>query len=358
MARARRVYTAAERRELWERWKAGESVSDIARALDRSPGTIHCTLRERGGVCPPERRRARRALRAAEREEISRGDALGESVRSIARRLERAPSTISREIARNGGRGRYRATPADGRAWHAARRPQPCKLAHSGVLRELVACKLALDWSPQQIAGWLKVEYPDEPDMQVSHETIYLTLLIQARGALRRELIAHLRRLRSVRRPKGALSNSRGQGQIVDAVSIRERPAKGGGPGDPRPLGGRPAGRCGQHPPGNARRASLALCDARKSRRQGHPQRRGHHHREGQRAPHRALPLADLGSRQRARPPQAVHRRDRRSRLLLRSPQPPGSAAPTRTPTGCFASICPKAPTSRATARTRSTRSL
>ncbi len=159
------------------------------------------------------------------------------------------PLTISREIARNGGQGRYRATPADERAW--ARCPassSPLKLARSGVLRALVACKLALDWSPQQIAGWLKVEYPDEPDMQVSHETIYLTLLIQARGALRRELIAHLRRLRAVRRPKGALSNSRGQGQIVDAVSIRERPAKGGGPGDPRSLGGRSAGRCGQHP--------------------------------------------------------------------------------------------------------------
>ncbi len=226
MARARRVYTAAERRELWEHWKAGESVSDIARALDRAPGTIHGTLRERGGVPPPERRRARRALLVAEREEISRGIAVGESVRSIARRLERAPSTISREIARNGGRGRYRATPADEHAWHVARRPQPCKLARSGTLRALVAAKLALDWSPQQIAGWLKVQYPDEPDMQVSHETIYLTLLIQARGALRRELIAHLRRLRSVRRPKGALSNSRGQGQIVDAVSIRERPAE------------------------------------------------------------------------------------------------------------------------------------
>ncbi len=139
------------------------------------------------------------------------------------------------------------------------------------MLRALVACKLALDWSPQQIAGWLKVEYPDEPDMQVSHETIYLTLLIQARGALRRELIAHLRRLRAVRRPKGALSNSRGQGQIEGVVSIRERPAKGGGPGDPRSLGGRPTGRLGQHPSGNARRASLALCDAREGRRRRTP---------------------------------------------------------------------------------------
>jgi len=226
VARSRRVYTAAERRELWDRWRAGESVSDIARALDRAPGTIHCTLRERGGVAPPERRRSRNALSLAEREEISRGIAAGHSGRVIARRLRRAPSTISREVARNGGRARYRAARAEGRAWDAARRPQACKLARNGVLRELVAAKLALDWSPQQIAGWLRVQHPDEPDMRVSHETVYLTLLIQARGALRRELISHLRRLRSVRRPKGARSNSRGQGQIVAAVPIRQRPAE------------------------------------------------------------------------------------------------------------------------------------
>jgi len=226
VARSRRVYTAAERRELWDRWRAGESVSDIARALDRARGTIHCTLRERGGVAPPERRRSRNALSLAEREEISRGIAAGHSGRVIARRLRRAPSTISREVARNGGRARYRAARAEGRAWDAARRPQACKLARNGVLRELVAAKLALDWSPQQIAGWLRVQHPDEPDMRVSHETVYLTLLIQARGALRRELISHLRRLRSVRRPKGARSNSRGQGQIVAAVPIRQRPAE------------------------------------------------------------------------------------------------------------------------------------
>jgi IS30 family transposase len=226
VGRARRIYTAAERRELWARWKAGESVSDIARALDRAPGTIHCTLREHGGVVPVERRRAARALQLSEREEISRGIAAGESARHLARRLGRAPSTITREIARNGGRRRYRAAPAEERAWRVARRPQPCKLAANQVLRELVAAKLAEDWSPQQIAGWLKVQHPDDPDMHVSHETIYLTLLIQARGALRRELISHLRRLKSVRRPKGALSNSRGQGQIRDAVSIRDRPTE------------------------------------------------------------------------------------------------------------------------------------
>ncbi len=150
----------------------------------------------------------------------------GASVRQIARRLARAPSTIYREIARNGGRACYRAALADQRAWRVARRPQVCKLADNPMLAELVAAKLAEDWSPQQIAGWLKVQHPDDPDMQVSHETIYLTLLVQARGALKRELIGHLRRLRSMRRPKGALTNSRGQGQIQGAVSIRERPAE------------------------------------------------------------------------------------------------------------------------------------
>jgi IS30 family transposase len=201
-------------------------VSAIARALDRTPGTIHGTLRERGGIAPPRRRRAARVLSSAEREELSRGLAAGESMRAIARRLVRAPSTISREVARGGGRTRYRAATADRRAWEAARRPQTCKLALNRALRDLVAAKLAQDWSPQQIAGWLKVEHPDEPDMRVSHETIYLTLLIQARGALRRELMSHLRHLKSVRRSKRARSNSPGQGQIPDAVSISQRPAE------------------------------------------------------------------------------------------------------------------------------------
>jgi len=144
VARARRVYAATERRELWERWRRGESVSDIARALDRAPGTIHCTLRERGGVAPAERRRSQRTLSVAEREEISRGIAAGESGRVIARRLGRAPSTISREIARNGGRGRYRAGEADGRAWNVARRPQVCKLAANGVAPRRGRCQARL----------------------------------------------------------------------------------------------------------------------------------------------------------------------------------------------------------------------
>lgn len=226
MARARRVYSAAERRELWERWKRGESISDIARALDRAPGTIHCTIAGRGGVPPRERRRNRLALTLKEREEISRGIAANDSAHRIAARLDRSPSTISREIARHGGRAHYRAAGADRRAWDNARRPQPCKLALNATLRGLVAKKLREDWSPQQIAGWLRTQFPRDHTMCVSHETIYLSLFIQARGALKRELISHLRRVRSVRRSRNALRENRGQGQILDAVSIRERPAE------------------------------------------------------------------------------------------------------------------------------------
>jgi len=226
LARRRREYSAQERRELWERWKRGESISEIGRALDRAPGTIHYTIRRRGGVAPPERRRSRLALTVQEREEISRGIAAGDSARRIAARLGRSPSTVTRELARHGGRRRYRAAEADRRAWERARRPQVCKLAGNPVLSRLVAAKLAEDWSPDQIAGWLKAAFPGDHTMRVSHETIYLSLFIQARGALKRELVAHLRRSRSLRRPRNAKRVNRGQGQIVDAVSIRERPAE------------------------------------------------------------------------------------------------------------------------------------
>jgi IS30 family transposase len=226
LARRRREYSAQERRELWERWKRGESVSEIGRALERAPGTISCTIRLRGGVAPTERRRSRLALTLREREEISRGVAAGESARGIAARLGRAPSTITRELNRHQGRRRYRAAEADRRAWERARRPQRCKLARQPALSRIVAAKLREDWSPAQIAGWLKIEFPDDETMRVSHETIYLTLFIQARGALKQELVAHLRRARSLRRPRTASRVNRGQGQIVDALSIRERPAE------------------------------------------------------------------------------------------------------------------------------------
>jgi IS30 family transposase len=225
VARKRREYSVAERRELWERWRRGESYVDIARALDRVPATIYCTIRREGGVAPRERRRSPLALSFGEREEISRGIAAGRSARGIAAALGRSPSTVTREIDRHGGRSSYRAAEADERAWQHAKRPQICKLARDRTLCQLVAAKLAADWSPEQIAGWLKVEFPADQTMRVSHETIYLTLFIQARGALKRELVAHLRRQRYLRRPQGAKRN-RGQGQIIGAVSIRERPAE------------------------------------------------------------------------------------------------------------------------------------
>ncbi len=226
MARRRREYSAQERRELWERWKRGESIGEIGRALDRDRSTIHRTIRAYGGVAPPERRRSRLALTLQEREEISRGVAVGDSARRIAARLGRSPSTITRELSRHGGRCCYRAAEADWRAWDRARRPQPCKLARQPLLGRIVAAKLREDWSPEQIAGWLKLEFPHDETMRVSHETIYLTLFVQARGALKRELVAHLRRSRSIRRPRTASRANRGQGQIVDAASIRERPAE------------------------------------------------------------------------------------------------------------------------------------
>jgi IS30 family transposase len=227
MARKRREYSAAERRELWERWRRGESFADIGRALDRVPATIYCTIRQRGGIAPVERRRSLAALTLSEREEISRGIAAGRSARRIAMCLGRSASTVTREIGRHGGRCSYRAAEADERAWDNARRPRACKLSRERVLCELVAGKLIEDWSPQQIAGWLKVSFPGDQTMRVSHETIYRTLFIQTRGALKRELTAHLRRQRSIRRPKDAKRRgNHGQGQIIDAVSIRERPAE------------------------------------------------------------------------------------------------------------------------------------
>jgi IS30 family transposase len=161
-------------------------------------------------------------LSFAERESISRGLAAGWSLRAIARELGRAPSTISREVARHGGRNRYRAAKADQSAWKSARRPKSCKLAMRLKLRRSVASKLALNWSPEQIAGWLRRRYPGDDDMNISHETIYRSLFIQARGVLKRELIKHLRTQRRFR--QSARRQPSRQGQILKAVSIRERP--------------------------------------------------------------------------------------------------------------------------------------
>lgn len=218
--------TAEQKRELWSRWRAGESLSEIGRALGRQSGSIHVVVAATGGYLPARRGRSPRVLSFTEREEISRGLAEGVSLRTIAARSGRAASTISREIARHGGRARYRAAPADERAWARARRPKPCKLAASPRLCQLVAGKLALDWSPQQISGWLARTYPGEHALRVSTETIYRSLFVQARGVLRKELTAHLRTRRTMRRSRHASTKGQGRGDIVDAVSIRERPAE------------------------------------------------------------------------------------------------------------------------------------
>jgi IS30 family transposase len=224
----RRLYRLVERerRELWTRFKAGESLRQIARGLSRDASSIGYLVKARGGVAPLPGTRSMRTLSLTEREAISRGLSAGHSYRQIAAQLGRAVSTISREVARHHGRDRYRAVLADERAWASAKRPKPCKLAQHAALRRQVAGKLRQQWSPTQIAQWLKLEYPNQAEMQVSHEAIYRTLFIQARGALKKELMAHLRSRRTMRRAALAASVPSGRGQIKDAVSIRERPAE------------------------------------------------------------------------------------------------------------------------------------
>lgn len=215
-----------EHRELWERWKAGESISDIGRALGRVRSGIHQWLASRGGIAPPVRRRSRRTLSIAEREAISRGLSNGQSMRRMAAELGRAPSTISREIMRHGGREAYRAHQADRRAWEWALRPKSCALRLNPDLRRVVGSKLRLDWSPEQISAWLKLRYSDDPTMRVSHETIYRSLFVQARGVLKKELLRHLRTKRIMRKSKLARSEAQVRGRIAEALTIRQRPAE------------------------------------------------------------------------------------------------------------------------------------
>ncbi|WP_171133943.1 MULTISPECIES: IS30 family transposase [unclassified Ruegeria] len=226
MAYRRRIYfTDQQKAEIWDRWQRGESMSSIGRLFDRNSSSIYPLLARTGGIRPPERRRSRLAMTLAEREEISRGLKAKLSFRSIARQLRRAPSTISREVRRNGGRRVYRAASADLAAWDRAKRPKPCKLAGQPQLCQTIAEKLVRKWSPQQIAGWLKREHPNDEGARVSHETIYRSLFIQARGVLKKELLAHLRATRAIRRSRHASLKRDGLGQIKDAISIRERPA-------------------------------------------------------------------------------------------------------------------------------------
>ena len=223
--RPRIHYSASQRALIWERWQKGETLHQIARSFDRYHSSIRSIVAETGGIRPAERHRSRLALTLIEREEISRGVVAGTSIRSIAASLGRAPSTISREIRRNGGRGGYRANCADQAAADRACRPKVGKLVQNRALAYLVARKLRRGWSPEQIAGWFKRTYPDDETYQVSHETIYRSLFIQARGALKKELMAHLRRTRGMRRSRHHTQKTNIHGRINDAISIRERPA-------------------------------------------------------------------------------------------------------------------------------------
>lgn len=215
-----------ETQDLWQHWKGGQNMSQIGRLLGKASWSVQSVIHRRGGVTPVPRSRAERTLGLAEREEISRGLAAQLSFRQIAQGLARPVSTISREVARHGGRETYRASHADDQAWDWARRPKLCRLAQHPPLRRSVAAKLALQWSPEQIARWLKLQYPDDEGMWVSHEAIYRSLFIQARGVLKKELTAHLRSRRKLRRSELAGGKRHTRGHIIDAISIRERPAE------------------------------------------------------------------------------------------------------------------------------------
>src|SRR5271163_4146233 len=212
--------------DVWRRWKDGQSLHEIGRAYDKPHTSIRCLLLPRGGIAPAVRRRSRLALTRSEREDISRGIASGSPIREIARHLDRAASTVGREVTRHRGRPAYRSHEADDQAWESAMRPKTCLLALHRRLREVVASKLILEWSPEQVSGWLKTEYPNDERMRVSHETIYRSLFIQARGVLKKELMDHLRTKRRMRRSQHSRIFKDSRGQIADAISIRERPAE------------------------------------------------------------------------------------------------------------------------------------
>jgi len=226
MSYRRRIYFTSEQKcEIWDRWQRGESMSSIGRLFDRGSSSIYPLLSRTGGIRPPERKRSRFALTLVEREVVSRGIAACHSIRAIARELCRPASTVSREIGRNGGYDQYRAAAADDQAWDRALRPKPCKLATNKYLQRVISNKLTINWSPEQIAGWLKRRYPNEEHNYVSHETIYKSLFVQARGVLKKELMQYLRSKRTIRRSRHASLKRDGLGQIKDAVSISERPA-------------------------------------------------------------------------------------------------------------------------------------
>jgi IS30 family transposase len=218
--------SAMQKSDMWCRWKAGQSLHEIGRAFGKSHSSIRCVVSHHGGFVPAVRQRSLLALTLCEREDISRGIASGSSIREIAKLLDRAASTVSREVVRHGGRPVDRAGEGDDQAWESALRPKRCLLASHGKLQKIVASKLMLDWSPEQISGWLKIQYPEDESLRVSHGTIYRSLFIQARGVLKKELMRHLRSKRRIRRSQHSGVSGQSRGQIVEAISIRERPAE------------------------------------------------------------------------------------------------------------------------------------
>jgi DNA-binding CsgD family transcriptional regulator len=271
MKQRRRIYyLSAQRSEIWDRWQAGESMSSIGRRFDRESSSVFSVISPTGGISPPVRQRPKQALSLSEREEISRGLSTQCSLRSIARQLGRSASTISREVSRNGGLDRYRAARSDQAAWDRALRPKLCKLACRPVLSRTVSIKLRQQWSPEQIAGWLKRTYPGELQNQVSHETIYRSLFIQARGVLKKELLEHLRAKRTIRRSKHASLKRNGARPDKECrvhqrkTGIYRRSRRAG------PLEGRPDRRVQEPLCRNACGASFALRDAGQGREQGY----------------------------------------------------------------------------------------
>jgi IS30 family transposase len=226
MTKQRRNFSEAETEEIWRRWRAGESISEIARGVNRKPGTIHGLLALQGGVAPAPRRRSPKELTVADREEISRGLASQKSLRAIAKQLGRSPSTISREVERNGGRSRYRAALAEENARKRSKRPKASRLSTNAKLRRVTVSKLSEDWSPEQIAGWLRAEHPDDPSMWISHEAIYRALYRRQDGTLGRDSVKSLRSRRIMRRSKKSTRKGQARGQIIGAVSIHERPTE------------------------------------------------------------------------------------------------------------------------------------
>ena len=299
MKQRRRIYySAAQRAEIWDRWKAGESMSSIGRRFDRESSSVFSVLSPTGGIRPPDRKRASQALSLGEREEISRGLSTRCSLRGIARLLGRSASTISREVRRNGGAERYRATGSDQAAWDRALRPKRCKLACRPALARTVSGKLRRNWSPAQIAGWLKRTWPGEPHNQVSHETIYRSLFIQTRGVLKKELLDHLRARRTIpplkaRHPEAERPGP-DQGRRLDQRTARV----GRGSRRARPLGRRPDRRVQQQLRRDARRAPLALRHAGQGRQQGHRERRHRPDQTVEETASRTLQIPDLGPRQ------------------------------------------------------------